>query len=104
MKTFDYESIVKNPSVFADGRLPAHADFVPCRNAAELAAGESGLRMPLDGIWRFRYSRNPSAAPEGFWQPGYDLSGWDSIRVPAHIQMEGYDVPAYVNTQYPWDA
>ncbi len=99
MKTFDFDSIVKNPSVFADGRLPAHADFVPYRNAAELASGETGLRMSLDGIWRFRYSRNPSAAPDGFWQPGYDLSGWDSIRVPAHIQMEGDDVPAYVNTQ-----
>ena len=104
MKTFDFDSIVKDPSVFADGRLSAHADFVPYRNAAELSVGETSLRMPLDGIWRFRYSRNPSAAPDGFWQPGYDLSGWDSIRVPAHIQMEGYDVPAYVNTQYPWDA
>ena len=104
MKTFDFDSIVKNPSVFADGRLPAHADFIPYRNEAEYAVRESSLRMPLDGIWRFRYSRNPSAASDGFWQPGYDLSGWDSIRVPAHIQMEGYDVPAYVNTQYPWDA
>ncbi|MBQ9663868.1 MAG: DUF4981 domain-containing protein [Oscillospiraceae bacterium] len=104
MKTFDFNSIVKNPDVFADGRLPAHADFVPYRNAAELALGESSLRMSLDGIWRFRYARNPSAAPDGFWQPDYDISGWDSIRVPAHIQMEGYDVPAYVNTQYPWDA
>ncbi len=104
MKTFDFDSIVKNPSVFADGRLPAHADYVPFRSEAELALGETSLRMPLDGVWRFRYSRNPSAAPDGFWQPGYDLSGWDSIRVPAHIQMEGYDAPAYVNTQYPWDA
>ena len=33
----------------------------------------------------------------------YDVSGWDYIHVPAHIQMEGYDAPAYVNTQYPWD-
>ena len=104
MKAFDFESIVKNPSVFADGRLPAHADFTAYRSAAELAVGESSLRMSLDGIWRFHYSRNPSAAPDGFWKPDFDISGWDSIRVPAHIQMEGYDVPAYVNTQYPWDA
>ncbi len=27
----------------------------------------------------------------------------DDIRVPAHIQMEGYDSPQYANTQYPWD-
>ena len=104
MKTFDFDTIVRNPAVFQDGRLPAHAAFLPCRNATELAVGESSLRLSLDGIWRFRYSRNPAAAEDGFWQPGYDLSGWESIRVPAHIQMEGYDVPAYVNTQYPWDA
>ncbi len=105
MKTFDFESVVRNPAVFADGRLPAHADFTAYRNDAELAVRETSLRMPLDGIWRFRYSRNPSAAPDDdFFAPDYDLSGWDLIRVPAHIQMEGYDVPAYVNTQYPWDA
>ena len=23
--------------------------------------------------------------------------------MPAHIQMEGYDIPQYVNIQYPWD-
>ena len=104
MKTFDFASIVQNPAVFSEGRLPAHADFTAYRNAAECAVGETSLRMPLDGIWRFRYARNPSAAVDGFWEPDYDLSGWDSIRVPAHIQMEGYDRPAYVNTQYPWDA
>ena len=104
MKSFDYESVVKNPAVFADNRLPAHADFVPYRSAAEAAAGETSLRRSLDGIWRFHYAKNPSAAPEGFWQSDFDVSGWDEIRVPAHIQMEGYGVPAYVNTQYPWDA
>ena len=28
---------------------------------------------------------------------------WDDIRVPAHIQMEGYGVPHYTNTTYPWE-
>ena len=27
----------------------------------------------------------------------------DDIRVPAHIQMEGYDAPQYANVQYPWE-
>ena len=104
MASFDYNEIVKNPAVFAQGRLPAHADFVPYRSEEELAAGETSLRQTLDGIWRFRYSRNPSSAPDdGFQSPDADLSGWEEIRVPAHIQMEEYDKPAYVNTQYPWD-
>ena len=104
MKQFDFNAIVKNPAVFADGRLPAHADFTTYRNEAELLLGETSLRHSLDGVWRFRYSANPAAAPDdGFQSPEKDLSGWDEIRVPAHIQMEGWDKPAYVNTQYPWD-
>ncbi|MCR5136484.1 MAG: DUF4981 domain-containing protein [Oscillospiraceae bacterium] len=104
MKEFDFDRVVRDPAVFAEGRLPAHADFTAYRNEAELYIGESSLRHSLNGIWRFRYMKNPSAAPDGFWSPDYDISGWDEIRVPAHIQMEGYDRPAYVNTQYPWDA
>ena len=104
MREFDFETIVKNPAVFADGRLPAHSDHVAYRSEAELAAGESSLRLCLDGVWKFHYANNIQAAPEGFWHPDYDIGSWDTIRVPAHIQMEGYDKPAYVNTQYPWDA
>ena len=33
----------------------------------------------------------------------YCCEPWDDIRVPAHIQMEGYDVPQYANVQYPWE-
>ena len=104
MLRYSFENTVCNPAVFAEGRLPAHADFTAFRSEEELAAGETSLRYSLDGFWRFHYSEKPSDAPDGFWQPDYDLSGWDSIRVPAHIQLEGYDTPAYVNTQYPWDA
>ena len=37
------------------------------------------------------------------YMPIYDATVWDDIKVPAHIQMEGWGNPAYVNTQYPWD-
>ncbi|MBR4472598.1 MAG: DUF4981 domain-containing protein [Oscillospiraceae bacterium] len=104
MTEFSFENTVKNPAVFAENRLPAHSDHVAFRSEAELASGETSLRMSLDGSWRFHYAKNPSGAPEGFWWEDYDVSSWDLIRVPAHIQMEGYDKPAYVNTQYPWDA
>ena len=38
-----------------------------------------------------------------FEKTDYDCRGWKDITVPAHIQMEGYGVPQYVNVQYPWD-
>ena len=48
-------------------------------------------------------SEKPVDAPAGFEAVSYDCRTWADIRVPAHIQMEGYDVPAYINYQYPWD-
>ena len=104
MKEFSYEKLVKDPAVFADRRLPARSDHIAFRNDGELAAGESSLRLCLDGVWKFHYAKSIHTAPEGFWHPEYDVEGWDTIRVPAHIQLEGYDRPAYVNMQYPWDA
>ena len=104
MNEYSYEKLVKDPAVFADRRLPAHSDHLPFRTAEELAVGESSLRQCLDGVWKFHYAKNVRTAPEGFWAADYDTDGWDTIRVPAHIQLEGHDVPAYVNTQYPWDA
>ena len=39
----------------------------------------------------------------GFEKEDYCCKVWDDIRVPAHIQMEGYDEPQYANVQYPWE-
>jgi len=101
MNNFSFERVVKDPAIFAEDRLPAHSDHIPYRTPEELYVGESSLRMLLDGVWRFHYARNLSAAPKDF--PQVDSTGWDSIRVPAHVQMEGWGRPAYNNTQYPWD-
>ena len=102
MNKFDY-SIVSDPCVFEEGRLPAHSDHVIYASMDELEAGRSSYRMYLDGIWKFRYANNPSEAEDGFWNDECDVKGWDEIRVPAHIQMEGYDRPQYSNIAYPWD-
>ncbi len=104
MNEFSVDRCLSDPAVFAENRLPPHSDHISFRSPEELAAGESSLLLCLDGVWKFHYAKNLSSAPDGFWREDHDISGWDSIRVPAHIQMEGYDRPAYVNTQYPWDA
>ncbi|WP_408071366.1 glycoside hydrolase family 2 TIM barrel-domain containing protein [Butyrivibrio sp. JL13D10] len=102
MKEFNYE-IVKNPEIFQQNRLPAHSDHVAYKSASEMMTGKTSYRLSLDGVWHFHYSKNVNDAPKDFWETGYDTSGWDRINVPAHIQMEGYDKPQYVNVQYPWD-
>ena len=102
MSGFDYEQ-VKNPQYFAEKRLDAHADHVCYQSREEALTGQTGFRYSLDGIWKFHYARNYAQAIPGFEQPEYDCRPWDDIRVPAHIQMEGYDIPQYANVQYPWD-
>ena len=91
MSTFDYNK-VKDPSFFQENRLPAHSDH------------KSDIpKLSLNGLWKFAYAPNYRVSAHGFEAADYDCKCWADIRVPAHIQMEGYDSPQYVNLQYPWD-
>lgn len=103
MGNFDSD-IVKNPEIFEQNRLAAHSDHVCYKNELEKIKGKSSLRYDMNGLWKFAYAKNQSMAPCGFEAADYDCKSWDEIRVPAHIQMEGYDVPIYTNTTYPWEA
>ena len=102
MKTFDY-SLVKDPQYFRDGRMDAHSDHTYYRDGEEAQEKETSFRYDLNGIWKFHYARNYGSAVPGFEKEDYCCRDWDDIRVPAHIQMEGYDAPQYANVQYPWE-
>ena len=102
MKTFDY-SLVKDPQYFKDGRMDAHSDHTYYRDGEEVKEKETSFRYDLNGIWKFHYARNYGSAIPGFEKEEYCCRDWDDIRVPAHIQMEGYDAPQYANVQYPWE-
>ena len=102
MKTFDY-SLVKDPQYFKDGRMDAHSDHTYYRDGEEAKEKETSFRYNLNGIWKFHYARNYGSAIPGFEKEDYCCKDWDDIRVPAHIQMEGYDAPQYANVQYPWE-
>ena len=102
MKTFDY-SLVKDPQYFKDRRMDAHSDHTYYRDGEEAQEKETSFRYDLNGIWKFHYARNYGSAIPGFEKADYCCKDWDDIRVPAHIQMEGYDAPQYANVQYPWE-
>lgn len=101
-RQFDYAN-VKNPEYFCDGRMEAYSDHAYYASETDMLDGESLFAESLNGIWKFHYARNYGAVIRGFEKEEYCCSSWDDIRVPAHIQMEGYDVPQYANTQYPWE-
>ena len=99
---FSWERVA-DPGYFAENRLPACSDHVWYESEAALERGESALRESLDGVWQFHYAENFAAVPAGFENPAADCRGWSRIRVPGHIQLQGWDRPQYVNVQYPWD-
>lgn len=102
MANFDFNR-VKDPEFFKENVLPAHSDHVAFASSDELEAGVSSLKLSLNGLWKFHYAKNYRATIPGFEKEDYDCNFWDDIHVPAHMQMEGYDIPAYINVQYPWD-
>lgn len=92
-----------DPTVFRVNRLDAHSDHVCYASRDELARGETSLRQSLDGLWRFAWSKAPGLRPADFWQEGYDLSGFGSILVPGHMELQGHGQIQYTNVLYPWD-
>ncbi len=99
---FDYTKI-KSPQFYEQNRLAAHSDHKYYAGECDLVQKTERFKYSLDGLWKFRYSPNITDAPKDFQSLDYDCKSWDDIRVPAHIQLEGYDKPQYVNVQYPWD-
>ncbi len=102
MAEFNY-SIVKDPRIFQQNRLKAHSDHEYYDSETYSYGEKSSFKHSLNGIWKFEYAKNYESCDKDFYIVERDCHNWDDIKVPAHIQMEGYDKIMYVNTQYPWD-
>ena len=102
MGTFDYNK-VKNPGYFKENRVEAHSDHKYYGSMEEMEQKQENFKYSLNGLWKFHYAKNYGSTVPGFEKESYCCKTWDDIRVPAHIQMEGYGVPQYANVQYPWE-
>ena len=85
-----------NPEIFEVNREKAHSDHT-------YTTKDGNLRQSLNGTWKFAYTDHPVDRPAEFYKTEFDVTGFDDITVPGHIQLQGYDKPQYVNTQYPWE-
>lgn len=95
----------ENPGVFAVNREYPRATAYPYPSVADALKGNhaaSPYVIDLNGKWKFKWVAKPADRPADFYKNGYDLSGWDEITVPSNWEMEGYGVPIYTNTVYPF--
>lgn len=94
---------LENPEVFAVNKISAHSDHKYYQTYTEEQTGKMRLRQSLNGTWKFNFAKNPSLRVKDFYKLDFDVSGFDNIQVPGHIQTQGYDKNQYINTMYPWD-
>lgn len=98
----------ESPERLALNKEQPHAwffTFADVESARRVLPEHSCYYQSLDGEWKFNWVGNPDERPVDFYQPGFDVSGWDNVTVPmqwnvAGIQKDGtlkYGVPIYVN-------
>ena len=92
-----------NPEIFRVNQRAAHSDHFCYASKEEAKEGKISLRQSLNGEWKFCYSKNAMERPVDFYRKDFDYSGFDSIVVPGHIELAGYDKIHYINTMYPWE-
>ena len=94
---------LEDPTVFRVNRLDAHSDHICYTTKEELAQQNCSLRQNLDGQWLLSWNEAPGLRPADFWTEGFDDSGFDSVQVPGHLELQGYGQIQYINKLYPWD-
>lgn len=92
-----------DPETFRVGQIPIHSDHRFYANYRELKEHQSSLIKSLNGTWKFKFSKTPMDRPQNFYQTSFDVTDFDDIKVPSHIELNGYGQIQYINTLYPWE-
>ena len=99
------DPVIENPDVIAQNKLKARASYFPF-SSKELALKNnkalSNNYLLLNGNWKFNLSKSPELRPADFFLDDFDVSNWDEIKVPSNWEVEGYGIPIYTNTTYPF--
>ncbi len=96
----------ENPAVYRISNEPAHALMIPFANAFSASNRDnaaSSFYLSLNGFWDFKWLKNPSEAPAGFYDIHFNPVGWDRIEIPGNWQLQGhYDPPVFTNILHPF--
>ena len=61
---------------------------------------QNPCRTSLNGNWKFVLC---DEFDDFYLNENFDISGCNEIKVPSHIELNGYDKPQYTNVMYPWE-
>ena len=101
---FVSETDWQNPKIQHKNREEPHSYFIPFHDIETAQKGTHGQSLfyrLLNGSWNFRYFETYSDVPEDIIKEEFYRDKNDVIPVPLNWQMCGYDIPQYVNAEYP---
>jgi beta-galactosidase len=58
--------------------------------------------ISLNGLWKFSWAIDPDHRSKDFYKSNFNASAWNDIVVPGNWQMQGFDLPVFVNIPYPF--
>ncbi len=96
----------ENPQITAINTELPHCTLMPYENLNKAIEGDrfaSQYFKSLNGNWKFHWVKRPDDRPKDFYKLDFDVSQWKEIPVPSNWQMQGYDVPIYLNIPYPFE-
>ena len=100
----------ENLSFGREERRAAFSSFDTLESALKILPefSERTISLDSDTAWRFKWSPDPASRPVGFEKPSYDVSAWETIKVPCSWQAYGangkggWGTPIYTNQTYPF--
>lgn len=81
----------QDPGIVQENREPMAATFET-----------DGLKLSLNGVWKFNWNQTPDVRPLDFYQLDYEDMTWDTMPVPGMWELNGYGDPVYKNVGYAW--
>lgn len=96
---------IQDPLVIGVNNLPARTSFwsAPSLEEAQNTNYDQSIWVKsLNGNWRFHWSPDPQSRPIDFFKSTFSHNNWDYIPVPSTIERQGYGVPLYTNSIYPF--
>ncbi|MBK0368294.1 glycoside hydrolase family 2 TIM barrel-domain containing protein [Flavobacterium agrisoli] len=95
-----------NEKINEDNREPMHASYYVYENeevASKNNWQESENYLNLNGNWKFKYADSPKQLPADFEKKVFNDSDWDTFKIPANWDVNGYGYPIYTNTTYDFE-
>lgn len=92
-----------DPEIFRVNQLPAHSDHPFFKNYREWQNNHSSFKQSLNGMWQFKFSKDPQSRPVDFYKKDFNTSSFTTIPVPSEIELNNFAQNQYINTLYPWE-